>query len=149
MSWFILIPLSVGAMTVLQGTINRHMSQSVGLGSAIVLNSALVMALAAGVYALGRARPGLLPPIFEGELALSKLSWWMVFPGVFGLCIIAGIPWAISKLGAARVFVGIVVAQLVASMMWDTLIAGKPLTAARVLGGLLAVAGVALASWER
>ena len=72
----------------------------------------------------------------------------MILPGIFGFCIIAGIPWAISKLGAAKVFVGIVVAQVTVSMLWDTLVDGKPLSWMRLAGALLAIVGVALVSMD-
>ena len=149
MNGYLLIPLAVGAMTVLQGTLNRQMSESMGLGSAIFLNSVVVVALGSAFYALVRAQPGWLPTIFAGAPDVSKVAWWMLVPGIFGFCIIAGIPWAISRVGAARVFVGIVVAQLVVSLLWDALVAGQPVTLARGGGAALAVIGVILATWDR
>jgi transporter family-2 protein len=149
MNGYLLIPLAVGAMTVLQGTLNRQMSESMGLGSAIFLNSVVVVALGSAFYALVRAQPSWLPAIFAGSPDLSRVAWWMIVPGIFGFCIIAGIPWAISRVGAARVFVGIVVAQLVVSLLWDALVAGQPVTLARGGGAALAVVGVILATWER
>ncbi len=149
MNGYLLIPLAVGAMTVLQGTLNRQMSESMGLGSAIFLNSVVVVALVPAFYALVRAQPSWLPAIFAGSPDLSRVAWWMIVPGIFGFCIIAGIPWAISRVGAARVFVGIVVAQLVVSLLWDALVAGQPVTLARGGGAALAVIGVILATWDR
>jgi transporter family-2 protein len=148
MNWYVLIPLAVGAMTVLQGTLNREMSASMGLGSAIFLNSVIVVALGSAFYAVVRLAPGALPPIFAGAPDVSRLALWMVVPGIFGFCIIAGIPWAISRLGAARVFVVIVAAQLVVSLLWDAFVSGESVTLARGGGALLALAGVALATWE-
>lgn len=148
MTWYLLIPLAIGAMTVLQGTLNREMSHSMGLGSAIFLNSVIVMALGAAFYALVRLSPSVLPPIFAGVPDYSRLALWMVIPGIFGFCIIAGIPWAISQLGAARVFVVIVVAQLVVSLLWDAFLGGHTVTLARGGGAALAVIGVLVATWD-
>ncbi|TVQ93556.1 MAG: hypothetical protein EA397_04205 [Deltaproteobacteria bacterium] len=148
MNWYLLIPLAIGAMTVLQGTLNREMSYGMGLGSAIFLNSIVVMVVGTVFYAVARFAPGWLPPIFAGAPDLSRLALWMVVPGIFGFCIIAGIPWAISEVGAARVFVVMVVAQLVVSLLWDALLGGAPVTLARGGGSALAVIGVLVATWE-
>lgn len=149
MSWFLVLPLFIGMVTVLQGVLNRNMSPTLGLGGAVLLNSAIALVLSAVLYAIARNKPGFLPPIFDGQLSFEKLSWWMVFPGMFGMCIIAGIPWGISKLGAGKVFVGIVVAQVVTSMLLDMFMGAKPLTAVRVLGAFLAIVGVVLVSLDR
>lgn len=147
--WFWIIPLTVGAVTVLQGTLNRQMSESMGLGAALVLNSIIVLALSGVLYAIARFRSAWLPDMFADQFQLGQLTWWMVLPGIFGFCVITGIPWAISRLGAAKVFVGIVVAQVVVSMLWDIFITGKPLTMMRVMGAVLAVAGVVLISMDK
>lgn len=148
MNFFWLLPLTVGTVTVLQGTLNRKMGMEMGLGSALALNSVIVLFLGLGLYGGVRAFPQYFPAIFHGELQLEKLAGWMILPGIFGFCIIAGIPWAISKLGAAKVFVGIVVAQVTVSMLWDTLIEGKPLSWMRIAGALLAIVGVVLVSLD-
>jgi drug/metabolite transporter (DMT)-like permease len=82
------------------------------------------------------------------EAVPYPFALWMVVPGIFGFYIIAGIPWAVSRVGAARVFVVIVAAQCAVSLLWDALVSGKPLTLARGGGALLALVGVALATWE-
>lgn len=149
MSWFLVLPLFIGSVTVLQGIINRQMSPTLGLGGAVLLNGMITFALSIGLYTLAKLKPGLLPAMFQGELSFSKLSWWMVFPGIFGLCIIAGIPFAISKLGAGKVFVGIIVAQVVVSMAMDVFMGTKPLSTMRVAGALLAIAGAVLVSLDK
>ncbi|MEC9440167.1 MAG: DMT family transporter [Myxococcota bacterium] len=148
MSIFWVLPLLVGTVTVLQGTLNRKMGLEMGLGSALALNSVIVLFLGLGLYGGVRAFPGFFPEVFHGEFRFEKVAWWMILPGIFGFCIIAGIPWAISKLGAAKVFVGIVVAQVTVSMLWDTLVDGKPLSWMRLAGALLAIVGVALVSMD-
>ncbi len=149
MSLYLLIPLFIGAVAVLQGTLNREMANIMGLGSAILVNSILVLFLGGGIYALARFRPEWVPELFRGELVWDKMTWWMVLPAIFGFCIIAGIPWAMSKLGASKVVVAMVVAQIVVSMLWDLLVDHKPLGWMRIVGGLLAIAGVVLVSMDR
>jgi transporter family-2 protein len=142
MNWFVLLPLAIGVITVLQGGLNRQLGGAMGLGSAVLLNAAVVMGLAIGLYAWVRAAPASAPALFRGEL--GRIEPWMLLPGLFGFSIIAGIPWAISALGASRVFVGIVVAQLVTSMVWDVWVEGRPVTTLRALGVALGVVSVIL-----
>lgn len=149
MNWFFALPLMVGTVTVLQGVLNRQMGSAMGLGSAILFNCIVSFVVSVVFYGVVRQFPDLLPQGFAGSLSFSKLAWWMILPGLFGFGIVAGIPWAISKLGAARVFVGIVVAQMVVSMAWDRVVGHKPLTWTRLLGVALAIVSVILVSLER
>lgn len=149
MHWFLMIPLCVGTMTVLQGVLNRQMGLLMGLSSAVLLNSFVVLGLAFALHFVARQMPGVLPAMFEGECDMSKFTWWMLAPGAFGFCIIAGIPWAISKLGAAKVFVAMVVAQIVVSIAWDVMFEKKPLSMWRLSGAAMAVIGVVLVSVDR
>lgn len=149
MNLYLLIPLIIGAVAVLQGTLNREMAGVMGLGSAILVNSVLVLFLGGGLYGLARFRPDWVPEIFRGEFVLGQMTWWMVLPALFGFCIIAGIPWAMSKLGASKVVVAMVVAQIVVGILWDLLVDQKPLGWMRILGGALAIAGVVLVSLDR
>lgn len=145
--WF--IPLTIGCVMVLQGTLNRQMGQAMGLANAVVLNSIIVLAASLVLFGVTRLWPQAVPPFFSGEFTLAKLAGWMIFPGIFGFCIIAGIPWAISKLGASRVFVAVVVAQIVASMLWDIFVEKQPIGWMRISGATLAVLGVILVSMDR
>ncbi len=146
---FLLIPLTIGAVGVLQGTINRAVAGSIGLAPALTLNSILVLIIAGVFHGLVRWRPELFPELFHDRFALGELRLWMVLPAIFGFCIIGGLPWAISKLGAARVFVAVVMAQVVVSMLWDAVVSKQPVTLTRGLGAVLTIAGVALATLDR
>lgn len=149
MNIYWILPLCVGTVTVLQGVLNRKMGEAFGLSSAVLLNGVITMVLAAGLFAASRLRPGLLPPLFQAKGGDISWAWWMVLPGIFGMMIISGIPWAISKLGPSKVFIGIVVAQVLVSMLWDALVEGRPVGALRVGGAGLALVGVVMASMDR
>lgn len=148
MNLYWLIPIIIGTITVLQGTLNRNMGASFGLGTAVFLNSAIVMLMGTVLFGLVWRQPELFPPLFRGDFSWQKVSWWMILPGIFGFCIITGIPWAISKLGAAKVFVAIIAAQIVASMLWDAITMGKMPGMYRLLGAGLTVAGAVLVSLD-
>lgn len=145
--WF--IPLTIGGIMVLQGTLNRQMGQTMGLANAVVLNSIIVLVASLTLFTVTRLWPQSVPPFFSGEFTMAKVATWMLLPGLFGFCIIAGIPWAISKLGASKVFVALVVAQILGSMLWDIFVEKRPISLTRASGATLAVIGVILVSLDR
>jgi len=63
-----------------------------------------------------------------------------------GYSIILGLPYAMTELGALKVFVGFVAAQVITSLLWDGFVDGIEMTAYRVLGATLSIAGVVLVS---
>lgn len=143
----LIVPLVLGAAGVMQAVLNRHVAASWGLGPASVLN--MVIALLLALAFVGAAYSGRI----DGELGrvsvdLARFRWWWLVPGMFGFGLVAGLPWAISKLGALPVFVGVVAAQMVTSLLWDALAEGVSITPSRLCGGLLAVASVWLVSWK-
>ena len=147
MRWMLVVPLLVGAATVVQGGFNRWVSEQWGLASMLVLNNLILLLLSVGLWAVVVGAPGWFPDFFADRGQWLDVRWWWAIPAVAGLIIVGGIPWAFSRLDAVVVIVGIVVAQLVGAFLWDTLVDGKPIEWLRVAGAALAIAGVVLASW--
>ena len=148
MNWMITIPIVVGAMTVLQGGLNRHLGSSMGLAAAVFLTCAITTVLGAIVYGWVRLSPGSAPEFFQGAFNWQAFRWWMLVPGFCGFGVVIGIPWAIPQLGAAKVFVGMVAAQLIGSLLWDMLVEGSSPTALRLAGVAVTFGGVIMASWD-
>lgn len=147
MSIGLLVPILLGVMAVLQATFNRHIAREWGLAPAAALNTsvAVVLSLAFVLYCVERgADSGLL----RINVELSRMRVWWVLPGCFGIAIVVGLPWAVSRLGALPVFVGLVAAQVLTSALWDRLVDGAHLPPGRIAGAVLAVASVALANWK-
>lgn len=136
----------LGAVAVLQGGLNRLISEKLSLGATVLLN-ALVFLTVALVYWFFAERS-------SGQSGLSgvggfKPEWWYLIPGVLGAIFVFGIPWAIPQIGALRVFLCIVAGQMVVSIIWDKLAENRSPDLQGVLGALLAVAGVVVASWKK
>ena len=72
----------------------------------------------------------------------------MIIPGICGFAVVIGIPWAIPQLGAAKVFVGIVAAQLLGSVLWDALFEDRTPTPLKIVGVVTTLIGVLIASWD-
>lgn len=141
-----LVPYVVGALAVLQGNLNRAVAQQHGLALAMAINTAVFAVATVALVGLVRARPEWFPASFALRLEGYRFLPWHLVPGLCGLSLVAGIPWAMSSLGPVRVFVGVVVAQVAASVLWEAVIEGHPPTPVRLVGVALALVGVVLAS---
>lgn len=147
MRWMLLIPLLVGASTVVQGGLNAIVSSRWGLAATVVFNNAIILALSVLLWGLVLVAPHWFPAFFADKGSWSDVRWWWLVPALGGLVIVGGIPWAMDRLGALPVLIGIVAAQMIGGLLWDALVLGQPIQWMRVGGASLALAGVVLASW--
>lgn len=147
MRWMMIVPVLVGAATVIQGGLNAIVSERWGLAATVLFNNAVIVLLSVGLWGAVYLAPSAFPDFFTDRGAWSAFRWWWLIPAVCGLIIVGGIPWAMAKLGALPVLVGIVAAQMIGGLIWDAVVAGEPVSWMRVAGAALAVGGVTLASW--
>ena len=144
MSWAYILPFILGAMAVLQGGLNRQISRDWGLGGTVFLNSLMLVVGGLILFLVTRLSPDMLPEIFRDKGSFKSFSWWFVLPGLFGLSLVTGIPVSIQKIGALKVIVALVGAQLVTSMIWDATIEGIAVSPMRVIGALMSFGGALL-----
>lgn len=142
----ILIPILLGVLSVVQNTINRSLGLIHGLSTVVLLNLVLATLVSLAFWICSRYIPGDGASWLTGTIALRDLGVWHFLPGIFGFLIVLGLPFAINELGASRVFVGFVVAQILTSFMWDILVDRAPVVTTRVIGGILTIAGLFLVS---
>lgn len=145
MSTALLITIVLGLGSVLQATLNRELSLGWGLAPAGLLNMFVAFVVGLGFLALCVQR-GATDGLFRVNFDLSLWRWWWVLPGLFGAGIVFGLPWALQKLGALSMFVALVATQVCASAAWDHFVVGTALSTSRLIGAVLAVLGVVLAS---
>lgn len=147
MLYSLVLPFLVGTFSVLQNAINKNISSRVSLPLSLLVNNAFVLLLSVLLFFAARAIPAeSLPEIFRPKGSMADFSVRYLVPGLCGFLLITLAPWAIQRAGATRVFIGIVVAQIVMSMLWDFLVEAIPFTPTRLVGALLAVAGAILAA---
>jgi len=78
----------------------------------------------------------------------GRTTWWMYAGGVIGAIYVVGVVALAPRLGAATMMALVVTGQLAAALVLDHFgwlgFATHPISAPRILGGLLLVAGVVL-----
>ena len=149
MNTAIILTLILGVIGIFQGGLNRQMATYMGVVQAVFLGNIITTAIAFIVFLWVRHYPSLFPAFFHIRSSLLDLKWWYVFPGIFGFFIVAGLPFVIYKIGAVKVTILLVVAQIVASVLWDLVVEKIPLNGLKVLGLSLACLSVILVYWKK
>ncbi len=144
-----LVPLLCGLAVVAQAGLNRRFAGQWGLLSAVLMNMVVATVATFGVYAIARAVPGFWPEASgdQGRL-FDGFTPWHLLPGLCGVLIVIGMPWAMGRLGAVQSALLLMAAQLLTSLVWDAMVEGRPATLARVVGSAVAFAGAAIAVWK-
>jgi uncharacterized membrane protein YdcZ (DUF606 family) len=131
----------LGFFTVLQGGLNRRIISLWGLPSAVGLNALVLFSFASLLFFVSYKMGERAPEILRVKLNWSLWQPWFVFPGLMGLALVFGIPWAISQWGALRTFMIVICSQILMSALWDLIIENTPLTSTRVIGAGLTILG--------
>jgi transporter family-2 protein len=133
-----LVSFGLGIASILQGGLNRRLGSELGMLPTTVLNNVVLLAASVLIFAIFKA-PGITP-------YPKQFSWLYLIPGLLGIFLVAGIPYAISKAGAVQVFIPLIASQVFGSFIWDFLIEGKTVSVNGLLGSALAIGGAILAS---
>ena len=140
------VPVVVGLAVVLQGGFNRQVSTQWGLATTVFVNGIVFLVVSLLLWGAMKVRPELLPREFlPPETGGAVAAWRVILPGVFGVIIVTGLPWAIARMGALGAVLILLVTQLAVSMVWDFLVEDVPIEPLRVIGAALALAGAWLA----
>ena len=144
--FYFILPVLVGAASVLQNTLNKRISESMGLALALLINSVVVLVFSAILFIVVRLLPdSSLPELFRQKGGWSWSDPKLLIPSFCGFLIIAGAPWAISRIGATKVFILMIVAQILVSLLWDYWAESLPVSPLRLVGAALTLVGALLA----
>lgn len=140
---FYLLPATLGIAVVMQSGLNRKIGSLYSLPIAVLLNSMVLTTLGICVYLFSRRNADAeTVETFVG--ALSKFQWWYVIPGMLGYCLILGLPFSVSRVGALRTFLVLLVAQIAFSVLWDAYVEGYPITLPKLVGAAISLTGIAV-----
>ncbi len=142
LSLVIVLVVAAGAMTALQAPTNAALSRALGSPIHAALVSFLVGTAVLAVLAF------LNPARGEGS-PLRALPWWAWLGGAYGAFFVAVAAFAVPRIGVATLLTVVIAGQLTMALTLDHFGAlGVPrntISAQRLLGLLLVVAGAALA----
>lgn len=140
------VPIVLGTFAVMQGGINRVIASEHGLAVAALGNAGVIIVSGLLFFFSVKFFPRLFPHFFHVTSTPYAFQWWYIIPGLLGMCLVIGMPLAISKIGSAQMFVGMIGGQLVGSLLWDFFVEGVELSIKRCLAVLLTFLGVLLMS---
>ena len=101
----IIVPFIVGIIAVLQASINRKISASIGLAPTVVIATSLLalqgLLLLFFVFKMKEKFPSLYHLRHQNLMeTVNSIEWWYVLPGLGAFVFIACMPWVVSKVGA-------------------------------------------------
>lgn len=131
----------VGGLIALQAPINSVLGKTVGTWQAAFVSFAVGTALLAGIVSFASGGFGAIADA-------RHLSWYYLTGGILGLAYVTCVLVTVRSLGAGGVTAATITGQLTIAVVVDQLgilgVAKHPVTALRVLGVLLLVAGTYL-----
>ncbi len=143
--WGILIALLSGALMSVQGVFNTEVTKQTSLwvSSAFVQFTALLVCLAVWLFT---DRTNLM--------SLAQVEHkYMLFSGVIGAFITVTVVKAMGALGPARAAMLIVIAQLIVAYVIELFgifqVEKQPFEWRKVIGMLIAIAGIVIFKWEK
>jgi len=142
MNWTIVLPLLIGCFGILQGTMNRVIATHIGVAQASLITNIGSTIICLFFYLFAKSYSNLLPELYHIKAPLTNYKWWFIFPPMLGFAIIAGIPYSIAKLGAVKVTVGLIAAQMITSVLWDLLVEGVTINMMKFIGIVFAFLSV-------
>ncbi len=150
-SLFLGLPFLIGSITIIQSAINRKLADSVGLGKAVFVSNFITASLAFFLLILISRLPQLFPSFYLTKKSeLSGMTYlWFLLPGLFGLLIVAGIPFSFFKIGAVETTIMLVSAQAITSVFWDFYFENIPLNSTRLISLFLAIASAVIMCLSR
>ena len=143
---FYLLPVIIGASTILQGSLNRQIASTVGVFQATLVTNTVTTLFCAVAFYFVQTYPAAFPDFFKSSAPLSTFKWWYLIPSIFGFLIINGMPFAFSKLGAVKVTILLVAAQMITSLLWDYYVDHLTLNLYKVCGLFFAFLSVVFIS---
>jgi bacterial/archaeal transporter family-2 protein len=140
----LLVPFALGCFAVVQVALNKRIAATMGLTQAVILNAGVLLVVAVAFWLYARFARQDVGEWMSGTGGLADFKLWWIIPGLCGLTLVAGLPWAVQRVGALQAFVVLVAAQMLFGIAWDHFVEGVGVSAPRVIGAGLAIVGAAV-----
>jgi len=144
MNAWLLLPPVLGAAFLCQAILNRQISESLGLATAVLINASVFVVVAAMVWLGTRWFPEYFPAFLKPGPSSLNVNAMLLIPGLCGFLFVFGGPWAVLKIGPSKTFVLLVGSQILLSVLVDMWLFDLQVDWTKWLGAGLAVAGAVL-----
>lgn len=148
MNLYYIAPLLIGMFGILQGALVREMSMQIGLSQSLLYINGIIIVMTLSFFFLVKNSPESFPLFIQLKAPMNYWRWWYVFPAIMGFSVVAGLPLAIYKLGAVKVTVCLIAAQMLTSILWDLFVEKIPVNATKGLGMFFALLSVIFTVWR-
>ncbi|MBH1988828.1 MAG: DMT family transporter [Myxococcaceae bacterium] len=144
MIFYLIAPVFIGFMSVLQIGLNKQLGQQYGLSLVLGINALMILLTSGLLFFATLFFASRFGPFLAGDGSTVSFKLWHLLPGLFGFSVIFGLPYCMNHVGALPVFIIFVTAQTIASMLWDLGVEKMPFVATKLLGAIIALIGVFL-----
>jgi bacterial/archaeal transporter family-2 protein len=148
-----LIPGIIGALFVLQTGLNRRIAGHIGYPGATFLNALMSFLFSGAIMLLIMCFRR--SPLVSAEFLISKtpgisgISNWFLVPGLLSVLIVFGGQWSVARWGAIHTFTLFISAQLITSIVWDSIIEQQVISIWRLVGMAITLVGAVIATHSK
>lgn len=143
-----LIPIYIGVVGLLQGSLNKEMSLEIGAAHSVLIGMIISVILGVGFYFVVKLNPGYFSDFYIIKKGLDAWQWWYIFPGILGFTIVLLLPHGIHAMGAVKFTILLVAAQMIFSVCWDIWVEKMPISTFKWLGMFFAFVSVFIGSFK-
>ncbi len=137
-----IIPLILGAFSILQAGINKQISYKLGFLHTTFIGNTLTFLICLAIFVVGRMWGSEAPSYLRSKESLFHFEWWYLFPAFCGFSLVFLLPLAFQKIGAVKVTIGMIAAQMITSALWDYYVDHLPFNWGKILGITFAILSV-------
>ena len=134
---YLFLPFFLGILAVLQAGLNRSIAKTHSLFSVVLFNNGMVFGFS--VLAWLCYRKFYVGDFKTPSLLTSTFQWWYFVPGVAGFLFVLLLPYSIARFGATRVFIMLILAQIISGITWDLYVENQSLSPSRYLAVLFSI----------
>ena len=141
--FYLALPFFLGVLAILQAGLNRIIAKSHHLVSVVLFNNTVVLGFSVLVWLFFKQFYSeslkTAPPLLGTPSSSATLQWWYFVPGLAGFLFVLLLPYSIARLGASRVFLMLILAQIIGGVVWDLHIENQEVPLSRYLAVLFAL----------
>jgi transporter family-2 protein len=131
---FLLIPVLLGVIGLLQGGLNKEIGHIIGVAQATLVGMVITLLIAIVFFYAVKFSPEFFAPIYHIKAPIFTWRWYFIIPGILGFLIVSLLPWAFLELGAVKATILIVAAQMIFSVFWDISVEKLPINSSKIIG---------------